>query len=96
MGLPARQPPLYTWLVWATVRLAGASVASLTAAQVRGARRRVRLHLPTARRILVEPALAPLAAFSLLLLLPVGWFVHDDLTQSVAVLAAAAGDGLRR
>ena len=44
----------------------------------------------TARRILVEPRLAPLAAFSLLLLLPVGWFVHDDLTQSVAVLAAAA------
>jgi len=44
-----------------------------------------------ARRILSEPTLAPLAAFSLLLLLPIGWFVHDDLTQSVAVLAAAAG-----
>ncbi len=43
-----------------------------------------------ARRILREPRLAPLASFSLLLLLPIGWFVHDDLTQSVAVLAAAA------
>jgi hypothetical protein len=40
--------------------------------------------------MLEEPRLAPLAAFSLLLLLPVGWFVHDDLTQSVAVLATAA------
>ena len=39
---------------------------------------------------LAEPRLPGLAAFSLLLLLPIGWFVHDDLTQSVAVLAAAA------
>ena len=44
----------------------------------------------TARRVLAEPRLPGLAAFSLLLLLPIGWFVHDDLTQSVAVLAAAA------
>ena len=44
----------------------------------------------TARRALAEPRLPGLAAFSLLLLLPIGWFVHDDLTQSVAVLAAAA------
>ena len=44
----------------------------------------------TARRVLTEPRLPGLAAFSLLLLLPIGWFVHDDLTQSVAVLAAAA------
>jgi hypothetical protein len=43
----------------------------------------------TARRVLTEPRLPALAAFSLLLLLPIGWFVHDDLTQSVAVLAAA-------
>src|SRR5262245_27095091 len=89
-GYQPRQPPLYTWLVWVVGRLAGVSVASLTGlkyAVLAGAYAFVYL---TARRILTDSRLAPLAAFSLLLLLPIGWFVHDDLTQSVAVLAAAA------
>jgi 4-amino-4-deoxy-L-arabinose transferase-like glycosyltransferase len=90
-GYQWRQPPLYTWLAWATVRLAGASVASLTILKYTVLVIAYAFTWATARRILVDPALAPLAAFSLLLLLPIGWFVHDDLTQSVAVLAAAAG-----
>lgn len=89
-GYQSRQPPLYTWLVWATVRLAGASVASLTLLKYAVLAVAYAFTWATARRILIEPALAPLATFSLLLLLPIGWFVHDDLTQSVAVLAAAA------
>ncbi len=89
-GYQPRQPPLYTWLVWATVHLAGVSVASLTGLKYAVLAVAYAFLYLTARRILVEPGLAPLAAFSLLLLLPVGWFVHDDLTQSVAVLAAAA------
>lgn len=89
-GYHPRQPPLYTWLVWATVRLAGVSVASLTVLKYAVLAVGYAFAYATARRVLVEPRLAPLAAFSLLLLLPVGWFVHDDLTQSVAVLAAAA------
>jgi hypothetical protein len=90
-GYQARQPPLYTWLVWAAVRLGGASVATLTLLKYAVLAAAYALTWAAARRILGEPALAPLAAFSLLLLLPIGWFVHDDLTQSVAVLAAAAG-----
>jgi 4-amino-4-deoxy-L-arabinose transferase-like glycosyltransferase len=90
-GYSPRQPPLYTWLVWGTVRLAGVSVASLTVLKYAVLAVGYVFVWATARRILAEPALAPLAAFSLLLLLPIGWFVHDDLTQSVAVLAAAAG-----
>jgi 4-amino-4-deoxy-L-arabinose transferase-like glycosyltransferase len=89
-GYQPRQPPLYTWLVWATVRLAGVSTASLTVLKYAVLAVGYAFAYATARRVLVEPRLAPLAAFSLLLLLPVGWFVHDDLTQSVAVLAAAA------
>jgi dolichyl-phosphate-mannose-protein mannosyltransferase len=89
-GYQPRQPPLYTWLVWATVRLAGVSVASLTGLKYAVLAVAYAFVYLTARRVLVEPRLAPLATFSLLLLLPVGWFVHDDLTQSVAVLAAAA------
>jgi 4-amino-4-deoxy-L-arabinose transferase-like glycosyltransferase len=90
-GYEPRQPPLYTWLVWATVHLAGVSVASLTVLKYAVLVVGYAFAYGIARRILREPRLAPLAAFSLLLLLPVGWFVHDDLTQSVAVLAAAAG-----
>ena len=89
-GYEPRQPPLYTWLAWATVRLAGVSVASLTVLKYAVLVVAYAFAYGIARRILREPRLAPLASFSLLLLLPIGWFVHDDLTQSVAVLAAAA------
>ena len=89
-GYQPRQPPLYTWLVWAAVRLGGVSVASLTVLKYAVLAVAYGFAYLTARRVLEEPRLAPLAAFSLLLLLPVGWFVHDDLTQSVAVLATAA------
>jgi hypothetical protein len=90
LGYQPRQPPLYTWLAWATVQLAGVSVASLTVLKYAVLAVAYVFCYLTARRVLSEPRLAPLAAFSLLLLLPVGWFVHDDLTQSVAVLATAA------
>jgi lipopolysaccharide core galacturonosyltransferase RgtB len=89
-GYQPRQPPLYTWLVWATVRLAGVSVASLTVLKYAVLAVAYVFAYLTARRVLKEPRLPSLAAFSLLLLPPVGWFVHDDLTQSVAVLATAA------
>jgi hypothetical protein len=89
-GYQPRQPPLYTWLVWAVVRVGGISVASLTVLKYAVLAVAYGFAYATARRVLVSPGLAPLAAFSLLLLLPVGWFVHDDLTQSVAVLAAAS------
>jgi 4-amino-4-deoxy-L-arabinose transferase-like glycosyltransferase len=85
-----RQPPLYTWLTWAIVRVAGPSVASLAALKYAVLAVAYAFVYLTARRVLSEPRLPALAAFSLLLLLPIGWFVHDDLTQSVAVLAAAA------
>jgi hypothetical protein len=89
-GYQPRQPPLYTWLAWAVVRLGGVSVLSLTVLKYAVLAVAYVFAYLTARRVLREPQLAPLAAFSLLLLLPVGWFVHDDLTQSVAVLATAA------
>ena len=89
-GYQPRQPPLYTWLVWAAVRAAGVRVASLTVLKYAVLAVAYVFAYLTARRVLEDPRLAPVAAFSLLLLLPVGWFVHDDLTQSVAVLATAA------
>jgi 4-amino-4-deoxy-L-arabinose transferase-like glycosyltransferase len=77
--------------VWAVVRLGGASVASLTLLKYALLAVAYALTWAASRRILNSPTHASLATFSLLLLLPIGWFVHDDLTQSVAVLAAAAG-----
>src|SRR5262249_48844645 len=89
-GYHPRRPPLSPWLAWAAVRLGGMTVLSLTVLKYAVLAVAYVFAYLTARRVLGEPRLAPLAAFSLLLLLPVGWFVHDDLTQSVAVLATAA------
>jgi lipopolysaccharide core galacturonosyltransferase RgtB len=38
-----------------------------------------------------DSRLATLGTFSLLLLLPIGWTIHEALTHSVAILAACAG-----
>lgn len=89
-GYQPRQPPLYTWLAWGAVRLGGISVLTLTVLKYLVLAVAYGFAYLTARHVLDDPRLAPLSAFSLLLLLPIGWFVHDDLTQSVAVLAASA------
>ena len=45
----------------------------------------------TARRILDDPRLAALSAFSFLLIAPISWTIHEALTHSITVLAACAG-----
>src|SRR5262249_59267588 len=44
----------------------------------------------SARRLLGERPVAALAAFALVLMVPLGWVVHETLTHSLAVVAAAA------
>ena len=56
-GYQSRQPPLYTWLAWATVRLAGASVASLTRLKYAVLAVAYAFTWATARRVLTEPRL---------------------------------------
>ncbi|PYM54148.1 MAG: hypothetical protein DMD79_25070, partial [Candidatus Rokuibacteriota bacterium] len=89
-GYQARQPPLYNWLVWATFRLVGVSVLSLTLVKYAVLGMAYGFVYASARRILPTPRLATLATFSLLLVFPVSWTVHDALTHSTAVLAAGA------
>ncbi len=89
-GYQARQPPFYNWLVWATVRLFGVGIASVSSVKYALLALAYAFLYLGARRILVDPRLAAPAAFSLLLMVPVNWVVHEALTHSIAVLTAAA------
>src|SRR5581483_12188109 len=89
-GYQARQPPLYNWLVWAAFRLLGPGVLALTVVKYAVLGAAYAFVYASARRLLADRRLPPLAAWALLLMAPIGWVVHEALTHSVAVLAAAA------
>jgi hypothetical protein len=89
-GYQARQPPLYNWLVWGTFRLVGPGLLALTLVKYATLVLAFWLVYLTARRILTDPRLATLGAFSFLLIVPVSWTIHEALTHSVTVLAACA------
>ena len=90
-GYQARQPPLYDWVVWIAFHVFGVSVATLTLLKYSILGLAYVGVYATGRRMLGDDRLATLAAFSLILLLPIGWTVHEDLTHGVAALAACAG-----
>ena len=89
-GYQARQPPLYNWLVWGAVRLFGVGVVALTFVKYALLGLTYLFVYLSGRRVLPEPRLAALAAFALLLMVPLTWVVHEALTHSIAVLTAAA------
>jgi 4-amino-4-deoxy-L-arabinose transferase-like glycosyltransferase len=89
-GYQARQPPLYNWLVWGAFRVFGVGVLGLTVVKYAVLSTAYAFLYLTARRVLTRPDLAALSALSLLLMVPITWVVHEALTHSVAVLAAAA------
>jgi len=90
-GYQARQPPLYNWLAWAASRVLGPGLLPLTLLKYVLLVVAFWLVYLTARRVVTDPRLATLGAFSFLLILPLAWTVHEALTHSVAVLAACAG-----
>jgi hypothetical protein len=90
-GYQARQPPLYNWLVWGAFRLIGPGLLALTLLKYLLLVLAFWLVYLTARTIVDDPRLATLGTFALILLLPIGWTVHEALTHSVLVLAACAG-----
>jgi 4-amino-4-deoxy-L-arabinose transferase-like glycosyltransferase len=89
-GYLPRQPPLYNWLVWASVRLLGANTVALAVC------RYVTLSLVylflylSATQLLGRGRPAMMAAFSLILMGPYTWEAHQELTHSLAATAAAA------
>ncbi|HEY6416684.1 MAG TPA: glycosyltransferase family 39 protein, partial [Acidimicrobiales bacterium] len=89
-GYQPRQPPLYNWLVWAAFQVAGPGVFALTLVKYVVLGAAYAFVYASGRRFLADGRLPALAAFSLLLMVPIGWVVHESLTHSVTVLAAAA------
>jgi 4-amino-4-deoxy-L-arabinose transferase-like glycosyltransferase len=90
-GYQDRQPPLYNWLTWGAFRLLGPGLLALTLLKYAILVLALWLVYLTARRLLVDPRLATLGAFSFLLIVPIGVTIHEALTHSVTVLAACAG-----
>lgn len=90
-GYQPRQPPLYNWLVWGAFRLLGPGLLPLTLLKYAVLVLAFWLLYLTARRVLTDPRLATVGAFSFLLVVPIGVTIHEALTHSVTVLAASAG-----
>ena len=90
-GYQARQPPLYNWLTWGAFRLLGPGLLALTLLKYAVLVLAFWLVYLTGRRILRDPRLATIGAFSFLLVVPIGWTIHEALTHSITVLAACAG-----
>ncbi len=92
LGYSVRQQPLYSWLMWAVVQVMGPSNAAAALLKyglvflIHGF-----VYLG-ARRLLDDPRLAFLAAFSPLLIYALGWRVHEADSHGVvagALVAAA-------
>jgi 4-amino-4-deoxy-L-arabinose transferase-like glycosyltransferase len=90
-GYQARQPPLYNWLAWGAFRIVGPGLLALTLLKYALLVLAFWLVYLTARRIVRDPRLAALGTCALILLLPIGWTVHEALTHSVLVLVTCAG-----
>ena len=90
-GYQARQPPLYNWLAWGAFRLLGPGLLALTLLKYAVLVLAFWLVYLTGRRILTDPRLATIGAFSFLLIVPISWTIHEALTHSITVLAACAG-----
>jgi 4-amino-4-deoxy-L-arabinose transferase-like glycosyltransferase len=89
-GYLAQQPPLYSWLVWASVQLWGVSTTTLVICRYAILSLLYLFLYLSAAHLLRHGTLAVLAAFSLILVGPFTWDAHTELTQSLAASAAAA------
>jgi Dolichyl-phosphate-mannose-protein mannosyltransferase len=89
-GYLPKQPPLYNWLVLGAFRLLGIGLLALTLVKYLLLGLVYGLVYLCGRRLLRDARLAALAAFPLLLTVPVSWVVHELLTHTVAALAATA------
>jgi len=77
-GYLPKQPPLFNWLVLAAFRVLGVSVVSLTLVKYLLLGLVYGFVYLCGRRLVSDPRLAALAAFSLLLMVPVNWVVHES------------------
>jgi 4-amino-4-deoxy-L-arabinose transferase-like glycosyltransferase len=68
--------------VWGAFRLVGPGLLALTLVKYAALVLAFWLVYLTARRILTDPRLATLAAFSFLLIVPISWTIHEALTTA--------------
>jgi 4-amino-4-deoxy-L-arabinose transferase-like glycosyltransferase len=88
-GYLPRQPPLYNWLAWAGVRGLGVNAAALIVCRYLTLALAYLFLYLSAVHVLGSRRLALLAAFSLILMGPFNWDAHEELTHSLAAVAAA-------
>jgi 4-amino-4-deoxy-L-arabinose transferase-like glycosyltransferase len=90
VGYLPRQPPLYNWLVWGGVRLLGISTTTLILCRYLTLAVAYLFLYLSATHVLSHRTLALMAPFSLILMGPFNWDTHEELTHSLAALAAAS------
>jgi 4-amino-4-deoxy-L-arabinose transferase-like glycosyltransferase len=90
LGYLPRQPPLYNWLIWGGVQLLGVSTTTLTLCRyLTLSLAYVFLYL-SATLVFEQRIVAMLAAFSPILMGPFTWDAHEELTHTLASVAATA------
>lgn len=83
-----RQPPLYTWLLWATFQVFGVSVAAVAFLKYALAAAGYLFFWLSACRIFPDRRLSLLAALSLSLIYAIGYGIHVGFTNTVLLIAA--------
>ena len=86
-----RQPPLYTWLAWASFQIFGVSLAAVTAVKYALVALSYAFFYLSARRIFADRALVLAAALSPSLIFAVGWGFHVGFTNTALLTASCSG-----
>ncbi|MGB8276118.1 MAG: glycosyltransferase family 39 protein [Alphaproteobacteria bacterium] len=86
-----RQPPLYTWLLWAVYQTAGVSVVSLFLLRYALVTVILVFYYLCARRLVADRRLVLLTAFSPLLIYSIGWSAHVGFSNTMVLMAAIMG-----
>lgn len=89
LGYNPLQPPLYTWLLLVCFKLFGVSLFSLSLLRYTLMFLTFYFLYLSARRLVQEPRLAALAAFSPLLIYYIGWQAHQGFTHTTLLTAFA-------
>ena len=97
-GYRFRQPPLYTWVTWVAFRIFGVGLFALTLVKYLFLFAGYAFLYAAARNMLKQDRLAALTLFSYGLFYVFAYFVHHDLTHSIAVgtMIAAALHAITR
>ena len=89
-GYVLKQPPLYEWLLWSVQRFTGPTLPSFLILKYGLLTATFALLYLVAKRMFADQRWAAIAALSPLLLYPIGWNLHEGVTQTMALICAVA------